>query len=745
MKMGRHCWLLLCVLSLVVHIPGFGQISWFVRDTSTVLLNGSKSASLAWTGGLNAAQYHKMDLDGDQTEDLVVFDRTNGKISTFVAATDNKGLQFWKYAPQFESRFPVLYNWIFLADYDGDGRKDLFASTSLGVQLYRNDLSQGKWNWKLVRDALYTKGYSGFLNLLISGSDIPAIVDLDNDGDLDILGFDYSGTFIELHQNMSMERFGVPDSLGSVANPVFVRNGDCWGDFAKNSAQDYVLGMDCGVSQNPDSSGRVMHSGNSILVDDLNGDGKKDLIVGHISSTELGIFYNGRHGINAGFTSYQKTFPDKNPVSMQIFPAAFVADLDFDGIKDLVVSPNLPSGDAGLTDFAISNWFYHNAASNDSVDFRLVSKAFLQEQMLDIGENAAPSFFDIDGDSDLDLIIGTGPIAGAIGMQGSLWLFENIGTSKAPIYRAILDNYLGINNLIKGYNIRPQWADFDGDGTVDLGLGFSTPRGLGYVFFPNRSTLGAAADLQMSRMVTLSLPADANSGDSPFFVDADHDGDLDLLLGSVQGNLRYYKNDGTPIKPVFRLQTENLAGIALSFEKRYVHALAADVDLDGELDLITVDYSGKVRIYHQGPWGEWKRIDELVLDTGSGAVAPVLGRMLQAAAADYNGDGKIDLAVGSSAGGLQLFANILAVQPRTSDRDALVVYPNPARGYIRVNVNMSGKLKIHNVKGQQVIPTQDVRQNELRHINVPNWPSGLYVVSLETEHEVFSKKIALTN
>jgi hypothetical protein len=40
---------------------------------------------------------------------------------------------------------------------------------------------------------------------LVTNVDYPAIFDIDNDGDLDILTFWGLGSFMELHQNMSVE------------------------------------------------------------------------------------------------------------------------------------------------------------------------------------------------------------------------------------------------------------------------------------------------------------------------------------------------------------------------------------------------------------------------------------------------------------------------------------------------------------------------------------------------------------
>ncbi len=124
----------------------------------------------------------------------------------------------------------------------------------MGITVYKQVKNGNSWSWKLAKDALYTDGLSGNINLQVSSPDIPGITDIDDDGDLDVITFDYSGVFIELHQNMSMERYGVPDSL------VYKRNGNCWGNFHKGDGEDFVLGEDCGVVRNPDAN-RIYHAG----------------------------------------------------------------------------------------------------------------------------------------------------------------------------------------------------------------------------------------------------------------------------------------------------------------------------------------------------------------------------------------------------------------------------------------------------------------------------------------------------
>ena len=68
--------------------------------------------------------------------------------------------------------------------------------------------------WSLEKERLKSI-YSNnqFSNLYISSIDIPAFVDIDGDGDIDVLTFNIGGQQVEYHKNTSMENYGIPDSL----------------------------------------------------------------------------------------------------------------------------------------------------------------------------------------------------------------------------------------------------------------------------------------------------------------------------------------------------------------------------------------------------------------------------------------------------------------------------------------------------------------------------------------------------
>lgn len=733
---------LLFFIFLVGIVSGIhAQQAWFKLDTTTVLTSGGKTLLNPWAGGQNAAQYNKMDLNGDGVEDLVVFERTSGDLSTFLATVDPADAQkkVFKHAPYYEYLFPKIDNWMILADFNKDGYKDLFTYTALGITVYKQLRDGNGWSWKLEKDALYTEGLSStIVNLQVSSQDIPGIVDIDDDGDLDIITFDSQGSYIELHQNMSMETYAVPDSM------MYRRNGICWGNFQKGDGEDFVLGEDCGVVDY--SAMKILHTGNSIMLHDLDGDGKKDLLIGHVSNDHMSFLKNTGGDIIANFTSYTHIYPPAEPVVFYIFPAAFYEDVDFDGVKDLIAAPNVANNDGNLMDFKSSNWYYHNAGTDDNANFQLVQKNFMQDQMLDVGENATPSFYDIDGDGDLDMIIGTGGIRDGNNFRGRLWLLTNTGSATAPAYEITSDNYLNIPGALDMYNLKVQWADFDGDGVKDLGFAGITTKGLEYRYIPNKGGNSSAAQLNIANMVTVAMPAESQITDNPCFYDADGDGDLDLLVGKPQGNVSYYQNTGTSKAPVLTLVTETFAGISVNYEGRNVQLSVADIDLDGKQDLVTVDFSGKVRIFYNADWAKWTERENLLVARDGVGTDPLFGYTLYATVADYNGDGKPDIIVGNNTGGIRLLQNVLPltitpVEPPVEQ--SIKVYPNPAGEYIYVLSTLDAVLTVVTVSGKTMQSDMVIKANRETEIPTNRWQPGLYIFELRTPNSTVSKKVVI--
>ena len=68
----------------------------FVEDGSIPLSIDGNSLERPWEGGINSAQYQKMDLNGDGTEDLVIYHRMSGELTTYLNTMKTSSLTEYK-------------------------------------------------------------------------------------------------------------------------------------------------------------------------------------------------------------------------------------------------------------------------------------------------------------------------------------------------------------------------------------------------------------------------------------------------------------------------------------------------------------------------------------------------------------------------------------------------------------------------------------------------------------------------
>ena len=231
----------------------------------------------------------------------------------------------------------------------------------------------------------------------------------------------------------------------------------------------------------------------------------------------------------------------------------------------------------------------------------------------------AAAWGDFDADGDPDLLVGFTPLDTA----SLLKLYRN---DKGKFVDVTADAGL---TIMTGAVRQPSWIDVDGDGDLDLFVAFRDRANMFFRNAGNRFT-DVAAELGL---------ADARKTVGAVWFDADDDNDLDLVVANMDGDANgLFRNDGDKFTDVAAA-----AGIAWGGRapkdpaNGTVRVCAADVDLDGRLDLFFANY---------GPNG-------LFLNRGKGRfedVSPawgvaVDGRYDTCAFADLDHDGRIDLYV----------------------------------------------------------------------------------------------------
>lgn len=624
-----------------------------------------------WTGGVNVCQFGRMDLDGDGIKDLLVFDRHDSRLLCYLNQGGAGEIEY-HYTSVYDAFFPELSGWVVFADYDGDGREDLFTFSKgwPGIKVYRNVSVPDRIMFELVVFPYLTSYQGGGeVNILATDADYPAIVDLDDDGDLDILTFGVMGTFIEKHLNLSVERYGHRDSL------VFERTEQCWGRVAESDEDNRMYLDTClfGRGIRVDRDG-FRHRGATVAVRDLNGDGLLDLLLADVDYPGLTLLVNGGDADKALMVSQTEDFPPHDPVHLFSMPVPFFTDIDNDGDDDLLVSPFAP--DPMACEGHASIWLYLNHGTDQAPDFHLYTKSFLQEEMVDVGTGSYPVVVDWDGDGLLDLVVGTvGDIDSIWYQYGSLktrrsarltWL-RNVGTATQPVFNVEPPFLQGKMGMV------PAFADLDGDGRMECLVG--TAEG-------NLMLFGHDGKLLDGDFLHYDHPWSA-----PCFYDVDRDGVMDLVVGNATGKLSFYKR-----KMEYGLVSDEWGGVdvrdyATSY---YGYSVPTLFQCGGETLLAVGSESGKVFlfdgvsaeedvVFHEAS-DRWK---ELGVD-----MPERLGMRSSVAVADLDGDGLMEVVVGSFAGGLRLFNADIPIHnfgiSESHEDDRVAMFPNPVQSQLHI-------------------------------------------------------------
>lgn len=721
--------------SILLPWHALAQFTYEMDQSIPVEVEG-KLLKMPWAGGLNSAQINTMDLDGDGIEDLVVFDRASNKISTFLNQENE-----YVYHPEYELLFPKeISRWMLLRDYNCDGKKDIFFPISNGIAVYKNTTPQeGNLTWErlkffrstsgLYSEILLTMGFS-LTNIALGTDDIPSIVDMDGDGDLDILHMRFVNPFsVQYHKNMSMEKYGIRDSL------VFERIDQRWGDFEECSCGEFAFGEACSAS-----GGRTNHNvGKAMLALDVNGDGNKDLLFTEQDCPALYLLENEGTTENAKMTKAD-LFPIDKPAFMPLFPAPFFEDVDFDGVPDLLVSPALYGRTNLNNPFTHSVWLYKNTGTAQAPNFTFVQKDFLQNEMIEVGDYAYPAFVDADGDGDQDLFIGNYANAQ---FRGVIAHYENVGTASMPSFKLVTDDYLGLS-ILSRFNMRPQFVDITGDGNLDLTFlltdGLNLTTNLLYIAGSKPNAI-SFDNLQVE-----SVNFQIGTNENILLADINQDGLVDILLGRSTGALEYWRNTGPRGTLNFTLQDNAFMGLSSSLTRTNLNASIADLDNDGREDLLIGDQSGNITIY-----GDFRNnmsnphpSTEIILDPFSQTYTTKnLGARIKPTIVNLFNSDMPAIAVGTVTGGMVILKND-GGQQLPNDPE-IVIYPNPLTSHEKLSVLADRGLlmQLFTLTGQKLTEPLFISGKHPYQLSLSGMAPGMYIARFNFGGKIYGRKFVI--
>jgi hypothetical protein len=317
--------------------------------------------------------------------------------------------------------------------------------------------------------------------------------------------------------------------------------------------------------------------------------------------------------------------PKKLPLPNNIHPNNVRAnmwrtvDYDGDGALDLVVGvgdwteygwDNAYDANGKWMNGPLRGYVYviRNKGTNEQPIYEHPVKVMSQDRPVDSFGMPSPDFIDFDGDGDLDLLCGE--------FLDGFTYFENTGSRTSPKYtlgkrvKTADGQYLTMDLEM----ITPTAIDWDKDGDFDLIVGDEDGR-VAFIentgkfddkrvplFLSPRYFQQEAADLKFGALAT------------PFGVDWDGDGDIDIISGNTAGYMGFFENlSGPRVAPpkwaapklleaggkILRIMAGPNGSIQGPCEAKwgYTTASVADWDSDGLPDLILNSIWGKVQWY----------------------------------------------------------------------------------------------------------------------------------------------------
>ena len=253
-------------------------------------------------------------------------------------------------------------------------------------------------------------------------------------------------------------------------------------------------------------------------------------------------------------------------------------DYDNDGWIDLyVANRSIPSA---KDSHAIPNRLYHNLGNGTFED--VAAALGVDVDVWPSGLTYQAIFFDFDNDADADLYLSTDK-----GMKNPAhnWLFENVDGSFIDV-GFISGAQVQIDSM--GVAV----GDFDGNLFQDLYC-TNTPSGNPLLLNQGNGTFFESSGIAGVEALQLGWGA--------LFFDYDNDGHQDLYVCNMYDPNRLYRNGGSwPCVDVAEALAMDDAG-------RSFGVATADIDNDGDLDLVVQNDMEKIRLYinHEGEKRRW--------------------------------------------------------------------------------------------------------------------------------------------
>lgn len=708
-----HKLFLLMILFTTTAISTTVVAQQYIYNYNIPVFEHGRALKFPLAGGLNNPQFSNIDINQDGKQDIFIFDRAGGKVLVLIndGAVGDINYFYWQ---QYEQRFPQMQDWAILVDYNCDGFEDIITGYDTGIRTFLATEDADGINFIEDVEKLKFTEAGFFFDLPVGTIDIPGFADINMDGDIDVLTFYIVGGVVDYYENRQIEN-GLPCGTWALEHV-----NSCWGNFYESGITKAVdLDTECKGITGATTDG--LHAGSTFMIFDEDADNDMDIVLGDLAFGNLNKLTNGGDNTFAHITEQDTAFPAyDNPYEEPIFPAAFLVDVNNDGHKDMLVSPNNVNQAENFKNVS----YYKNTSADDTYVFDYQNDSLFVSDMIDVGDGSYPTYFDYNYDGLLDLIIGNYGYLESGDYAGKVALYENIGTNINPQFSLITRDLAGIsafdfNGLITTF------GDLDGDGDEDLLLGEED----GFVhFFKNIGPPEGPASFILFGPNYQGIDPGQNS--APQLIDITNDGLLDLLIGEKNGNINYYHNTGTAAAPIFTLENEFWGNV----DVRTLGALTGHAvpflykNTTGQFTLYVGCEGGT--IYNYSPTADFSGAFTKNTSTFNNIDE---GNYSSINIADINSDNLPDIVTGNQRGGITIYRDEAATAINNSIKtDDVIAYPNPTADKLIVltknNTNIYG-YAVYSIEGSLKYSTTCTAATQ-QIISMQDFTDGIYIVQM---------------
>lgn len=728
---------------------------FYQHDTTVKVFAYGKQLPLAWCGGFNNPQFSQADLNNDGLLDLVIFEPWLG-VTTLLNTGMVGGMPNYKFAPRYALRFPACYGYMLLKDYNCDGIADLFDRGGDGFSVYKGYYNSGnELCFTFYRSLFYSNDVSsgGTANAYVNPGDIPAITDVDGDGDVDFVAYYITGGYMYYYKNMQVED-GLP------CDSIRIRLADrCWGKVYQGFYREHTLGYTCsntGLLRPAGSAEKTTHAGNSLFLFDWDMDGDIDYLDGSVSFNEMTFLKNGKaetgYAVDTMIGQDTMWQTGGKRIDIPTWPAAFSVDVNLDGKKDMLIAPNAGTSSENYRGI----WYYQNNSVAGSANWQFQSDSFLSDKSIDLGTASYPILFDYDKDGRPDLLVGSDGYRQPSGiLKSRMSFYKNTSTPGNASFTLQTTDFINMGT----YNFQgaaPATGDVDGDGRSDLVVGHTDGT---LTYFKNiAASEGLQPDWQLTQLQLqdhTGAVINVGGNAAPFVYDIDKDGKKDLIIGNIYGFVQYYRNESTTPGTIRLRLINTRLGLAKSDPTQnfgnYATPFIGKIDETGTDFLLMGSNSGNIYQYSGFQSGDTTVTYTLVngmysfIDstyTMYNHPATYYGiygnRRTALTVGDIDGSGSYSMIKGNIKGGLEFYKRKVYEigVDEVKTEGSILVYPNPAKDLLSISwskvMGNEVNVVITDVSGRVVLRNALSSASGHIQLSISVLSAGLYICVVES-------------